>query len=166
MPLPTLPARAADTPYCPGCGERRASDRRYSLAELGAGALGLRDNTIVVMWGDHGWKPGEYGEWAKHTNYEIDTRIPLIVRAPGAHPAVTRALAETIDIYPTLAELAGLPLAAGVEGSSLVPLLRDPGETHNLALDPAHAATVRELEATPARVRAGRSAVRALRPGR
>jgi len=89
--------------------------------------LGLAKNTIVVLWGDHGWKLGEHGEWAKHTNVENDTNAPLILSAPlmknaGGH---TDALVEFVDIYPTLAELAGLPLPGHLEGTSFVPALED-----------------------------------------
>jgi iduronate 2-sulfatase len=90
--------------------------------------LHLTDNTIVVLWSDHGFHLGEHGLWAKRTNFEIDTRVPLIVCSPdhAAKNRVSSALVELVDIYPTLAELAGLPLPAGLEGSSMVPLLEDP----------------------------------------
>ncbi|MCC6234211.1 MAG: sulfatase [Verrucomicrobiales bacterium] len=93
--------------------------------------LGWQEHTVVVLWGDHGWHLGDHGYWTKHTNYEQANRIPLIVVAPGvARPgAVTRQLAETVDLYPTLAELAGLPRPSGpqpLDGISLVPVLRDP----------------------------------------
>ncbi|MFT5127467.1 MAG: iduronate 2-sulfatase [Rhodothermales bacterium] len=96
------------------------------LAELKA--LGLADNTIVVLWGDHGWKLGEHNSWCKQTNYEIDARVPLIVRAPGAaqNGQQTDALVELLDIYPTLCELSGLPTPAHVEGKSLSPFLSTP----------------------------------------
>lgn len=96
------------------------------LAELDS--LGLRDNTIVVLWGDHGWKLGDYGAWCKHTNFEIDTRVPLILSAPGlASPGTASpALVEFVDIYPTLAELCGLPIPAHCEGLSMKPLLTNP----------------------------------------
>ncbi len=76
-------------------------------------SLGLADNTIVVVWGDHGWKLGEHNSWCKQTNYEIDARVPLIIRAPRAEAngQTTNALVEFVDIYPTLCELAGLPLS-------------------------------------------------------
>lgn len=93
-------------------------------------ALGLDEQTIVVLWADHGWKLGDYGMWCKHTNYELDTRVPLIIRAPGQGiaPGRTRGLAELVDLYPTLCELSGLSLPEHLEGTSLVPLLRNPGQ--------------------------------------
>ncbi|MGE3309890.1 MAG: sulfatase [Limisphaerales bacterium] len=99
------------------------------LAELNG--LGLATNTVVVVWGDHGWHLGDHGYWTKHTNYEQANRIPLIVVAPGVSSpgTVTRQLAETVDVFPTLAELAGLPAPKGpqpIDGVSLVPVLRDP----------------------------------------
>lgn len=90
---------------------------------------GLRQNTIIVLWGDHGWKLGEHGEWCKHSNVENDTNAPLLMAAPGMKAAGqhSRALVEFVDIYPTLAELAGLPLPAHLEGTSFKPLLDNPG---------------------------------------
>jgi iduronate 2-sulfatase len=81
--------------------------------------LGLADDTIVVLWGDHGWHLGDHGFWCKHTNYEQAARIPLIVRSPGAaRGGHACGLVETVDIYPTLAELAGLPPPVGIDGRS------------------------------------------------
>lgn len=93
--------------------------------------LGMEDNTVVVLWGDHGWKLGDLGMWCKHTNYELDTRVPLIVSAPGmkAPGGRTRALTEFVDIYPTLCELAGLELPGHLQGTSFKPLLDDPGKS-------------------------------------
>jgi arylsulfatase A-like enzyme len=89
--------------------------------------LGLADDTIVVLWGDHGWKLGEHNSWAKMTNYEIDTRAPLIFRAPGRTTNLkVHGLVEFVDIYPTLCELAGLPVPGHLEGVSAVPLMEDP----------------------------------------
>ncbi|MCL4203096.1 MAG: sulfatase [Pirellulaceae bacterium] len=90
--------------------------------------LGLADNTIVVLWGDHGWKLGEHNSWCKHTNFENDANAPLIIRAPGqkAPGGKTRALVEFVDIYPTLCDLAGLEKPAHLEGTSAAPLLDDP----------------------------------------
>ncbi len=92
--------------------------------------LGLAQNTIIMLWGDHGWHLGDHGIWTKHTNYEEANRIPLIFVAPGvAKPGShTRQLAETVDVFPTLAELAGLPkpkVPQSLDGVSLVPVLRD-----------------------------------------
>ena len=89
-------------------------------------ACGLRDNTIVVLWGDHGWQLGEHGMWDKHSNFETSTRSPLIIRVPGQQPGRTKALVEFVDIYPTLCELCGLSLDDGLEGHSFAPLLEDP----------------------------------------
>ncbi len=89
--------------------------------------LGLDDNTIVVLWGDHGWKLGEHNSWCKMTNFEIDTRVPLIVRAPGAaeNGKPCAKLVEFVDIYPTLCKLADVPLRDELEGTSFTPLLAD-----------------------------------------
>ncbi len=92
--------------------------------------LSLRENTIVVLWGDHGWHLGDHGMWCKHTNYEQATRIPLIVSVPGSKAATTGALIETVDIYPTLAELAGLPAPKSLDGKSFAKLLARPDEAH------------------------------------
>ena len=91
-------------------------------------AKGVWDDTIVVIWGDHGFHLGELGLFGKHTNYEEATRAPLIVRAPGVTFAGRRSdkLVELVDLYPTLAELAGLDLPEHLEGTSLVPLFTDP----------------------------------------
>lgn len=90
--------------------------------------LGLAENTIVVLWGDHGWKLGEHNGWCKQTNYEIDTRVPLIISGPGvkAKGQQSNALTEFVDIYPTLCEMAGLTVPEHLQGLSMVPLLEDP----------------------------------------
>lgn len=94
----------------------------------GLDRMGLRENTIVILASDNGFKLGEHGSWCKYTNYEIDTRVPLIISAPGRIPqnASTEALAELVDLYPTVCEMAGLETPPGREGSSLVPLFDDP----------------------------------------
>ena len=95
--------------------------------------LRMTSNTIIALWGDHGFHLGDLGYWTKHTNYEQANRIPLIFSAPGVVKAGTHTdqLAETVDIYPTLAALAGLPYPGDevpqpIDGVSLVPVLRDP----------------------------------------
>lgn len=99
------------------------------LAELDQ--LGLAATTIVVLWGDHGWHLGDHGIWCKHTNYEQAARIPVLVAGPGVKAgANTSSLVETVDIYPTLAELAGLPAAVGLDGRSFAATLRDPTVPH------------------------------------
>ena len=163
--------------------------------------LGLRENTLIVLWGDHGYHLGENGLFTKMTNFENGTRVPLLVSLPGMKNAGqrTRALVELVDLYPTLAQLCDLPLPKHLEGTSFAPLLEnpdqpwkkaafsqylrtgkpphtgrslrtdrwrytewhdvkgkptgvelydelnDPQETVNLANDPAHAATVKQL---------------------
>ncbi len=92
--------------------------------------LALTEKTIIVLWGDHGWHLGDHSMWCKHTNYEQATRIPFMIAAPGTSKAGTHspAMVETVDLFPTLLELAGLPAPAGplkLEGKSLVPVLRD-----------------------------------------
>ena len=86
---------------------------------------GLADDTIICFWGDHGWHLGEHGHWGKLTNYEDAARAPLIISAPGvAGGKRVTALTEFLDVYPTLCELAGLPIPSHAEGKSLVPLMR------------------------------------------
>ncbi|MBK1825886.1 sulfatase [Haloferula rosea] len=93
--------------------------------------LGLADDTLIVLWGDHGFHLGELGIWTKHVNFEMATRIPLIVVAPGiTRPGShTDQPAETVDIFPTLSALAGLPAPTGpqpIDGTSLLGTLKDP----------------------------------------
>ena len=90
-------------------------------------ASGRDRDTIVVLWGDHGFKTGEHGMWVKHTNFEIDARVSLIVSAPGRARAglVSTAPVELVDVFPMLCDLTGLPIPAQVRGESLVPLLAD-----------------------------------------
>lgn len=97
---------------------------------------GEADRTIVVFMGDHGYQMGEYGSWGhKHSNFEISTRTPLLVRAPGCEGAGknSRALVEFLDLYPTLCELANLPQPEHLEGKSFAHLLDDPDASHRKA---------------------------------
>jgi arylsulfatase A-like enzyme len=92
---------------------------------------GIADNTIICLWGDHGFHLGEHGHWGKVTNYEDATRAPLIIATPHQKQSLrVTKIVEFLDIYPTLCELANLPVPQHVEGKSLVPLML--GETHTL----------------------------------
>jgi iduronate 2-sulfatase len=90
--------------------------------------LGLASRTIIVLWSDHGYHLGENAQWGKKTNTELDLRVPLIVVAPGRTRAGsrTRALVELVDLYPTLAEIASLPVDRALEGRSFATLLTTP----------------------------------------
>lgn len=88
--------------------------------------LGLRDNTIVVFTSDHGYHLGEHDFWQKMSLHEESTRIPLIIAAPDGKPQVTASLAQQIDLYPTLAEMCGLPEVPHWQGRSLVAALNNP----------------------------------------
>lgn len=89
---------------------------------------GLADNTIIVLWGDHGWQLGEHGLWEKHTNFEIATRAPLLISVPHQKTAGQKcdAPVEFVDVYPTLADLCGLAIPAGLAGRSLKPFIDHP----------------------------------------
>ena len=94
----------------------------------GLDRMGLMGNTIIVLWGDHGWKLGEHNSWCKMTNYEIDTRVPLIISAPAlkSKHILCNGMVEFVDIYPTLCDLAGLQIPDRLEGISMVPLMQSP----------------------------------------
>jgi iduronate 2-sulfatase len=101
--------------------------------------LQLATNTIIVLWGDHGWHLGDHGMWSKHTNYEEATHIPLLIIAPGVTKPETRtgALVETVDLYPTLCDLTSLPLPHNpqpLEGQSLIPILKNPSHKNKDAV--------------------------------
>ena len=92
--------------------------------------LNLRNNTIVVLWSDHGFHLGENGLWAKTSNFELDARVPMIISTPVFNqPQRTNSLVELLDIYPTLAELCHLQAPDNLEGKSLVPILKNPRTT-------------------------------------
>ncbi|MDR6488523.1 arylsulfatase A-like enzyme [Chryseobacterium vietnamense] len=87
----------------------------------------LLDNTIIVLWGDHGWKLGEHNAWGKQTNYLNDTRVPLIVYAPGMKNPGSKSneLVEMVDLYPTLCDLAGIETPSYLQGVSFKKLLNE-----------------------------------------
>jgi len=85
---------------------------------------GVADQTIIVLWGDHGWHLGDHGLWCKHSNFEQAARAPLIFSAPGTRKGIkNESPVEFVDIYPTLCDLAGLQIPAGLDGVSLKPIL-------------------------------------------
>lgn len=89
--------------------------------------LGLAGDTIVALWGDHGWHLGDHGIWGKMTTYDYGVRSPLIIRAPGVTMPGSEAegVVESVDLYPTLCDLAGIDTPAGLDGVSLRPMLED-----------------------------------------
>lgn len=89
--------------------------------------LTILDNTIIVLWGDNGWKLGDYGSWCKMTNYEMDTRVPLIIKpARTAFEGGPREqIVESLDIYPTLCDLSGLASPDNLAGESFAHLIAD-----------------------------------------
>ncbi|NBP81849.1 hypothetical protein EBU58_14260, partial [bacterium] len=105
-------------------------DAQVGLLLAALDEAGLRDNTIVVVWGDHGWHLGDMGVWGKATNYEIATRVPLMISVPGmaARGQSSDALVELVDLFPTLCELADVSRPEHLEGHSFVPLLSEPGQ--------------------------------------
>jgi len=98
--------------------------------------LKLTQNTIVVLWGDHGWHLGEHGVWGKHTLFEESLRSPLVIRYPGMEKSgiMSDAVVETVDIYPTLCELAGIPVPQGIAGKSLKAQISDPTAAGDIAM--------------------------------
>ena len=93
--------------------------------------LGLAESTIIVFTSDHGYLTGEHGLWQKQSLFEESARVPLLIVAPGVSKAKTAAASPVsqLDLFPTLAELAGITAPANLQGQSLVPMLRDPSVT-------------------------------------
>ncbi|WP_373497614.1 sulfatase [Aquiflexum sp.] len=89
--------------------------------------LGLAENTIVVLWGDHGWHLGDHRVWGKHTNFEVALRSPLIIKVPGIKPREIgkNEVVSSVDLYPSLMELCGLPVDFPLDGKSLVKLMQE-----------------------------------------
>ncbi len=108
------------------------TDRNVGLLLEALRNSGVRERTIVVLWSDHGWKLGDHHSWCKHTNFECDTRVPLVVMHPGMQSAVgqTDAIVELVDLYPTLAELCDLGTPDGIHGRSFESVLQDPSTAH------------------------------------
>jgi iduronate 2-sulfatase len=88
-------------------------------------SLGLTKNTIIVLWGDHGWHLGDHNLWCKHSNFEQATHAPLIISAPGYVSNKTKSFSEHLDIFPTLCDLAGIPIPNQLQGKSLKPIMKN-----------------------------------------
>lgn len=121
-------------------------------------ARGLSEDTAIVLVGDHGYHLQDNGCWCKGTNFEVATRVPLLISVPGMHTGGMRCegLVELVDLYPTIAELVDLEPPAGLEGSSLVPLLVDPEGPARIAAYSevrriTHGATARSFGGIPGR---------------
>lgn len=87
--------------------------------------LGTLNNTIIVLWGDHGWHLGDHDMWGKHTNFEQATKTPLIIAAPGLKAGQTKSMTEFVDVFPTLCELSGGVVLGNLDGKSLVPVMKN-----------------------------------------
>lgn len=125
---------ATDPAYVRLLRQAYAANVSYVDAQVGRLLAALdrvdpRRETIVVVWGDHGFLLGEHAIWGKHCLYENALRSPLLIRAPGVREpgAKTAATVETVDVFPTLADLCGLPLPATLDGATLRPFLERPG---------------------------------------
>ena len=86
-------------------------------------SLGTLENTVIVLWGDHGWHLGDHDLWHKHTNFEQATRAPLIIAGPGIKAGKTSSLTEFVDVFPTICDLAGVAIPKNLDGKSLKPLM-------------------------------------------
>lgn len=101
--------------------------------------LKISDNTIIVLWGDHGWNLGNHKMWTKHCNFETALRVPLIIKVPGKTSGkTTEAITELIDIYPSLCELADIALPTHLDGKSFVPVINGKKEVKNYAISKYH----------------------------
>lgn len=99
-------------------------------------ALGLAENTIVVLWGDHGWHLGEHNFWGKHNTLDNASRVPLIIKAPGIKKGARKQLVEFVDLYPTICELSQLTIPEHCQGSSILDVLVNPQATHKSVVYP------------------------------
>ncbi len=136
-----------DAAYADTVRRHYAASVSYSDAQVGRvlaalEKLSLDRETVVVLWGDHGWHLGEHAVWGKHTLFEESLRSPLIVRAPGlkAPGKPSAAVVETIDLFPTLCRLSGIAVPESLRGSSLEPQLADPAAPGRAAVSYSPAA--------------------------
>ncbi|WP_339750546.1 sulfatase [Algoriphagus aquimarinus] len=90
--------------------------------------IGIYENTIIILWGDHGWKLGDHNSWGKMTNYNIDLLVPMIIRYPNQanKGGQTFELTELVDMFPSLCELAGIEVPDYMQGTSFLPLIKQP----------------------------------------
>ena len=102
------------------------TDAQVGILMNALDSLGLLENTIVILWGDHGWHLGDHNLWCKHTNFEQATHAPLLISAPWIKPSETKSPSEFIDIFPTICDLAGLTIPSHLDGLSLVPVMKNP----------------------------------------
>jgi iduronate 2-sulfatase len=130
-----------DTDYADAVRRHYAASISYADAQVGLvlselEKLGLDGNTVVVLWGDHGWHLGEHAVWGKHTLFEESLRSPLMIRSPGVRSPGRKsaAVVETIDVFPTLCDLAGIQSPDFLHGTSLRPLLEDPDAAGRVAV--------------------------------
>ena len=128
-----------DTEFADQVRRHYAACVSYADAQVGKLIAKLKqtgawDNTIVVMWGDHGYHLGEHAIWGKHALFEESLHSPLIIRYPGIEPRKTDTIVESVDLFPTLCELAGLPMPEFVDGSSIVPMLTSASDSGHTAI--------------------------------
>ena len=116
---------------CVSYADKHVGDILAKLKETGAD-----QNTIIVLWGDHGWHLGEHSVWGKHTLFEESLRSPLIVVDPGMQQAgqKSEAVVETVDVFPTLCDLVGLEIPEFAQGVSLLPMLKNPDRSGHAAI--------------------------------
>jgi len=106
-------------------------DAQIGILIEGLTELGLRENTVIVLVGDHGWSLSDHGLWAKHSNFEVALQVPLIISDSGLPIAArTNSIAELVDIYPTLCELTAGESPTHLQGSSLVSALKSPDKLY------------------------------------
>jgi iduronate 2-sulfatase len=125
---------------CVSYADKHVGDILAKLKETGADK-----DTVIILWGDHGWHLGEHNIWGKHSLFEESLRSPLIVVYPGIDSpgAQTDAMVETIDIFPTLCDLTGVPKPGFEQGVSLVPNLKNPQASGHPAVSSAGEKTIR-----------------------
>jgi arylsulfatase A-like enzyme len=102
------------------------TDAQVGLLLNALDSLGLTENTIIVLWGDHGWHLGDHNLWCKHSDFENATRAPLLIAAPGMKSSVVKTPTEFVDIFPTLCDLVGVNIPTDLDGKTLVPAMKNP----------------------------------------